>query len=45
MDAVRYFINTIVFSGYSDKPYSETVIKQGRGTYKQNGNKRGGAVF
>lgn len=45
MDAVRYFINTVVLNGYKDKPYEEKVLTQGRGTYKVKNSNKGGVVF
>ena len=46
MDAVRYFINTIVIKE-SSKPYDEDIYNKGKGVKKNNYNayKKGGTVF
>lgn len=46
MDAVRYFINTIVIKE-SSKPYDEDIYNKGKSVKKNNYNtyKKGGTVF
>lgn len=48
MDAVRYFVNTIVLSNFSDKPYNGEVTGQGKGVIKNKKDpygRKGGTVF
>ncbi|EOT2968712.1 MULTISPECIES: hypothetical protein [Clostridium] len=45
MDAVRYFVNTILLREES-KPYDEKITSKGKGVIKPNrNNRKGGTVF
>jgi PBSX family phage terminase large subunit len=44
MDAVRYFVNTILYKNINDK-YADSVYNKGNGTIKLNQHRKGGAVF
>lgn len=46
MDAVRYFVNTIVLKGKSDA-YDNEIYSKGKGVRKNNYNeyKKGGTIF
>jgi hypothetical protein len=45
MDAIRYFVNTIL--QFNQEPYDEDIYNKGKGTIKTTNpyNKKGGVVF